>query len=162
MITKLIQPDINKLWEVRVKSQLGSDIFICLEQPKQGDPTLKRPYQFVLPIKKCAALFESLRGYFEELYQKKPRILQCPNVARKSVKCGMRMNVFMLGYAPGFIGDESGCSFEQWRAINEIVWSMIQEVVGEDYQILPYVEDWTKERKFQARWETYFKYTEML
>lgn len=162
MVTKLIQRDINKLWERTVKRPFGGEMFVCLEQPKQGDPSLPKPYQFVLPIKKCAALVDGLKAYLKGIERQEYRVLQCASVEQKSVAHGIRLSVFMLGYEVGYCGGNDGCRIDQWQEFNGAVWEMIQQALGPEYQILPYVEDWAPGKKFQARFETYIQYSEWL
>lgn len=152
------QAEINAAWNQTYTAKDGSGPSITmLQQPAQGIPGLRKPYQFVLDTKTAWKLPMDLRKLFAE----NPAWLQCDLVERKGTARGFKLNVFLLGYRPGFCGDvNEGLTAEQWKTLTNRTSAIIAAALGEN--IAPYCEDWNAERKFQYRFETYIHYTELL
>lgn len=128
---------------------------------------LKKPYEYVLPTAKAKKLYDDLAKLFKGLemgYGKKRDAegdkLQCAGPSKKSVSQGMRLNVFALGYTYGLCGEEGeGCSQEFWEDLCEKFQDTLVKYLGPDALI--YAEPYSKEEKFEARFETYIMFKEM-
>ena len=147
------QQEINKLWGYKVESNIGE---LCyLVQPEQGIKGLRKPYQFELPANTAKALVADLKVWLKP-YSKK---LQCDLVDKKTVTYGIKLDIFLLGYKSGFTGDETGLKAQEWESITSRIRILLQSTLGEN--VLMYVDPWNETSKFQARFETYIKYSEL-
>lgn len=142
------QKEINKLWE------RGNRSVISLSQPDQGETGLKAPYQFKVHARTASDLASILRQWVDG------RGLQCNLIKSKPTTYGIRLSVFLLGYTHGLCGDDSkGIDAEDWENVTEKVTQMLKDNLGEN--VLPYVDEWSDDQKFQMRWEGYIMFREL-
>jgi hypothetical protein len=144
------QDEINKLWLQSYSSPVGT--IVQLVPPTRTVPGLRKPYQYELPAPTIAALKATLRVVVHPY----KLLLQCELVEFKALAHGVRLNLFLLGYRPGFCGDPSkGITAAQWDICTQSVRVVLDDALGEDTPV--YVEPWNPDAKFQARFETYIK-----
>lgn len=138
------QEEINKSWE---QTSGG----ITLLEPPQRESGLRKPYQYKMAepeiLKLKAALLTALQPWKSRL--------QCSLVEFKRTGLGFRVTVFLLAWPntweqPG--KQKFYVSPEDW---NETANTLKEALKPLDPDAPVYVEPWTGERKFQARFETY-------
>jgi hypothetical protein len=147
------QSSDNKKWRQNVPSNIG---MLGLLVPPKVKTSLPKPYQYEAPI---AAVQDMVRQL--KIEEKSDRKLQCYLVATKPVSKGIRLTIFMLGYQPGLCGESgtgAGLDKSQWEAMTGTVRMILEHDLG---KVPLYVEPWRKGKKFQARFETYIKYSEL-
>ncbi len=137
-----------------VQSNVGN-IEIIDTRRKNVPEGLRKPYEYRLTTADCVNLYEGLRELL------KPWQLKCQfaSVQRKLLTRGIRLNVFVLAYTPGFCGDadaETGVRRLQWRGMCKQLENVLINFLGEDAQM--YAEPYNTSDKFQARFETYIAY----
>ena len=140
----------NAMWSV----DAGCGITL-LEAPTPEN-SLPGRYQYELPAETAGQMVVELKRKMKEL----DGVLQCSIVSVRTLARGIRLNVFLLGYDNV---DAAGMSLP---GIGEGEW---EDAVGEVLgiirsrlpDIIPYIEDWSTESKFQARWAGYIKYKEL-
>ena len=146
------QKEINEAWQVECAGPAGLTLGV-LVQPKQGDPTLRKPYEYTLDIADFRNLDNQIKALIKPYGKNK---LQCDLVETKSVKYGQRLGVFLLGYRPGLCGDPS-------EGITKVEWEDLQAELTALLSLFlpgckPYFEKWNKSSKFQARFDTYIMF----
>lgn len=141
---------------VDVQTSIGVVTYIQTER-KNRPKGLRKPYEYILPIKDANSLYQELKTLLKP-YEK---TCQCAGASKKNVSYGMKLNLFVLGYVPGFCGDdECGLNRKEWQSLCKEIQEIFYKFLGKDARI--YAEKFTKTEKFQARFETYIAYTETL
>jgi hypothetical protein len=148
-----LQADVNAKWRTTVQSDIGAWTF--LQPPTRAVTGLRPPYQYKLPVKTVKELTLGLRSVIKY----RPKLLQCGRVDSKPVTYGVRLDIFLLGYAPGLCGNTAfGATKEEWNLLTASIQDRLDLALGEAPM---YVESWSAYRKFQARFETYIKFDEL-
>lgn len=151
------QEEINQEFRQTFQSNVGE--VTILMQPRHTTPGLRKPYEYELPVADARALVKELKDYLKA-NGNEGKALQCDLVDTKSVKYGMRLNVFLLGFRPGLTGEpEKGIYQHEWDRIWNGLIAIIKAQLGENVSV--YVEPWSDKEKFQLRFETYIKFTEL-
>ena len=148
------QEEINALFNVKIGSSLGP--VSLLQQPTREVPGLRKPYQYEVSAADGKQLVKDLQDMLNPLDNNS---LQCSGVSTKPTKYGIRLDVFLLGFRPGFCGDSMGCTDIFWQGVTLGLINRLKQTLGSS--VLVYVEPWTDKEKFQARFETYIKYREL-
>jgi hypothetical protein len=99
------QLEINAQWHVT------DGQFTFLVQPRHVTKGLRKPYEYELELDQIEALVLALRGIANRFKSR----LQCSYVESKRLAFGRRINFFFLGYRPGFCGDDTGITNEDWQ-----------------------------------------------
>lgn len=118
---------------------------------------LRKPYEYVVSIKRFKKHFDKINKVFENI--KEGETFQHAGIWKKSISKGIKLDIFMLGYAIGSCGNNSGVTEKQWNETINKIQKQITYLLGEDAQM--YVEPYCDNKKFQARFQTYIMYTEM-
>ena len=149
------QAATNKSW---LQTEKGNGLTMTiLAPPLKKVVGLRRPYQMEVPTAVVAKLKKDLKAALKPYATP---VLQCDLSDFKAVTYGARIDVFLLGYAPGLCGDPAaGITREQWDTITAQITALIQRALGAGETM--YVEPWSAKIKFQARYETYVKYQEL-
>jgi len=148
METKILA---GKEWLQELGSNVGK--VGLLVAPQQGLTGLRKPYQFEIP----AQLFFRMSKVINNIETFK--LCQHGGVMTKPTKYGSRFEVWVLGYATGFLEGDGGVTELEWNALVKRITGILTEVLGES--VKPYAEAWTAERKFQFRFETYIQFKEL-
>lgn len=146
------QQQSNQAWQQEAQTNVGSVTFLV---PPQRNSGLRKPYQY----KTTTADFTRLKTELKTISTQFGFRLQCDLVDTKPVKYGSRLDCFLLGYAPGYVGGLRGITREEWEKITTELCARLKQSLGDDVSV--YVEPWTAERKFQARFETYVMFAEL-
>lgn len=146
------QQSINQAWKQELQTNVGSVTFLV---PPQRNSGLRKPYQY----KTTTAEFRGLKQGLKIIASQFGDNLQCDLVDSKPVTYGARLNCFLLGYKPGYTGGNTGVTCDQWGKVTTELCARLKQSLGDD--VLVYVEPWTAERKFQARFETYVMFSEL-
>lgn len=122
---------------------------------------LRKPYEYVLPLKEAEALVKELKAALKGAEAKG---FQCASVDRKAVSKGVRVDFFILGYAPGLCGDgepgePNGVSAKLYGETVKAVQGALFKYLGKDARV--YADPYSLKTKFQCRFETYIKYEEL-
>lgn len=118
---------------------------------------LRKPYEYVLFVEKAKSLYNDLNALFKE----KEPAYQIATVWKTGLTRGMKLKVFCLAYRPGFCGPgEGGVNREDWEATCRAIQDVLIKYLGEDAAI--YADRYSDDEKFQARFETYIAYEELL
>lgn len=140
----------NQEWEKQY-GKPGMEVTLLV--PPKRQTKLPKPYQYELSVGKGRSLIEEIKKICAPFRNK----LQCVLIEKKLLSRGVRIDVFLLGFCPGFCGDDMGVTKEEWDNITSLI--------SKELEILPdvplYVEDWSNERKFQLRLETYILFSEL-
>lgn len=129
-----------------------------IETTRKNRPKgLRRPYEYVLPLKEAKALHDGLR---DALKDAESLGFQCSLVSRKGLSYGIRLHVFLLGYRPGLCGTPEGVSPSLWGETVRAVQRLLTKHLGRDARV--YAEPYSQDDKFQARFETYIMHEEMI
>lgn len=148
------QEQTNAEWHQTFESNAGQ--CTLLVKPARIVPGLRKPYEYEVTAQDARNLIADLNATLRHNKQ----LLQCGLVDKKTVTYGIRFNLFLLSYRRGLVSDSAaGCSPGQWQAITEAVVQRIKATLGDDCPV--YVEPWTPDAKFQARFETYIKFREL-
>ena len=142
---------------VDVQTNIGTVTLIQTVR-KNRPKGLKRPYEYILPLRKCTELYYEL----SMLLRPYNKICQCAFVSKKSISRGIRLNLFVLGYVAGLCGPKdsrTGINKKEWESLCKKVQDIFFKYLGKDARI--YMEDFVEKDKFQMRFETYIAYTEM-
>ena len=134
--------------------QAGITSIGLLVKPDQGDGTLKKPYEFEIPAAVARQLGKDLKDLLKPLNKR----LQYAYLETKAVSKGQRIGLYMLGYKPGLY-PEVGVTHGQWDTLCAALVKRITVTLGK--RVDCYVEPWSPLRKFQFRFETYIKFTEL-
>jgi hypothetical protein len=146
------QEDINMEWWKEFDANVGR--VTMLIQPRHVTPGLRKPYEWLLQWDEVDATILHLRGIANN---HKAR-LQCDLVKSKSLAFGKRVEIFLLGYRPGFCGDDGkGVTQEEWSTIGDKVRLALRYLDGAK----PYIEPWSADKKFELRFEAYIAIKEM-
>ena len=139
-----------------IPTNIGIVTFI--QTTRQNRPKgLKKPYEYILPLKKANALYEGLRNYIKP----KAAAYQCALVSKKGLSKGIKLGVFLLGYKPGLCGPgDDGVLPNEWVETCNHVQDLLTKYLGEDAKI--YADEYTEDEKFQVLFETYIAYKELL
>ena len=145
------QTNLNAMWRQTFNSNIG--IITMLVAPKRAS-TLRKPYQYSMPAKQCRQLTQTINTVLKAFSG-----LQHAGMDAKRTKYGCRLNIFALGYRPGYTGDQSGIDANQWASCTQQVLDALKQTLGDDVAL--YVEPWSATNKFQARFETYVLFPEL-
>lgn len=149
------QQQANDRWQQTFPSNIGE--ITLLVPPARENTGLRKPYQYKLSIAKGRQLIKNLKVAVAPFA---PFKLQCTLIDSKAVKYGVRLGIFLLGHVPGACGNPAeGITEEGWKKVTETVTALLAAKL-EDACL--YIEDWTPDKKFQARFETYIAYAELL
>ena len=149
------QNEINNNWLKTVPTNVGECTFIT--PPVRVVPGLRKPYECEIPAAEGKQLVKELKDMFSNL---ESASLQCVLVESKPTKYGIRLNIFLLGHRPDFCGEpHKGCNAQFWNVTTEWLATKLRETLGDWVQV--YAEPWSADEKFQARFETYIKYSEL-
>lgn len=140
------QSQINSQWLQTLPCNVGT--VGLLVQPRHVTPGLRKPYEWELDEDMIDAMVLWLRGIAN-----RKKWLQCGLVESKRLAFGRRVSIFLLSYRPGFCGDETGITEEQWNRLAHSVRLALMVLPGAK----PYIEKWSATRKFQLRFECYIK-----
>ena len=115
---------------------------------------LKKPYEYILSVKKTQQLCDTLKKYFKSTESKG---LQCGGIITKPVSKGIKLLLFVLGYRVGLTGNETGVSKEYWQKTRNFVRETFNKFLDDKFL---YIESYTEDDKFEIRLETYIMYKE--
>ena len=118
---------------------------------------LRKPYQYELPIAKAKIFLAELKA-LDKSYGTK---LQCSLVATKPITLGIRLDVFFLGYCPGFCGPTSstGLTKLEWDEFTAKLYVITELALGTTVDVQ--YEPWSDKKKFQVNLNLYIKYEEL-
>lgn len=117
---------------------------------------LRKPYEYVLPVKDANALAQKLR---DALKGSESKGFQCGLASRKGLARGIRLDYFLLGYRVGLCGDSKGVSPALYGETVRAVQRLLMKYLGKDARV--YAEPYSQDDKFQSRFETYIMFEEM-
>lgn len=140
------QAEINAQWNVELQNQNGPTITV-LEQPRHVTPGLRKPYEYELEWDEIEALILALKGIGNRFKSR----LQCSLIQTNRLAFGRKITFFFLGYKPGFTGDDTGITNEDWQDLAHRINTHL--TVLPDAK--PYMEAWKDNAKFQMRFEVY-------
>ena len=127
-----------------------------IETRRKNRPAgLRKPYEYVLPMKEVNELVSELRAALKGLKEKG---FQCAGVTRKGLAKGVKIDFFILGYKPGLCGSPEGVTLPQWEYVTNLVQDILTAYLGADAKA--YIEPYSMIEKFQSRWEAYVMYEE--
>lgn len=144
------QAEINAQWNVTIPTKPGilpeiSITLLC--QPRHVTPGLRKPYEYALEWDEIEALILALKG----IANRYKGALQCSAVTTKRLAFGRKVSFFFLGYRPGYTGDNTGITNEDWQDLAHRINTHL--TVLPDAK--PYMEAWKDNAKFQMRFEVY-------
>ena len=117
---------------------------------------LRKPYEYSLSIKDSEALVKEMRAGIKGV-----RGFQCAGVGKKGLARGIKLDFFLLGYRPGLCGDdEEGVSREVYGKTVGALQQALTKYLGKDARV--YAEPYSLKKKFEARFETYIQFSEMV
>jgi hypothetical protein len=148
------KPMSQKEHLVDVQTNIGTITYVETTRKNRPDG-LRKPYEYVLPMKRAKELSEELRAGLKDSHEKG---FQCSLVERKGLASGIRLHVFVLGYKPGLCGANDGVSPALWGETVRGVQRLLTGYLGKDARA--YVEPYSNDKKFQLRFETYVMYEE--
>lgn len=147
------QEQTNQAWKQTIQPERGPSITILV--PPVRNSGLRKPYQY----QTTTAEFRKLKQDAKTIAEQFGNNLQCAGVDSKPVTYGARLDIFLLGYKPGHTGTTTGVTRAQWEKVTTELCDRLKQSLGEDIAV--YIEPWTAERKFQARFETYIMFEEL-
>jgi len=147
-----IMPITTPRWLQTRQTNVGAVTFI---EPPARVSNLRKPYQYLLT---CAGMKKLMKDMKDMTSAFNVRNSQCSLVDSKAVSYGRKFGVWTLSFAPGFCGDNRGCTQEQWVAYTNSILKRLEKDLGE---VDLYVEPWNSTRKFQMRFDTYVMYKEL-
>ena len=154
------QAQNNAAWIVPLQGQFETGEPIAIEilaEPEQGVSGLRKPYRFEIAASQGKLLGQELKAWAKRL-QREGKVQEA-YVESKRVTYGIRVSFFLLAYEPGYIPDgDIGVTADEWKAITSEGVEIAEKYLG---PIVPYVELWKRNTKFQARWEGYVKFYEL-
>lgn len=158
----------NQQFIREVPSNVGT-LGIIVTERKKCPAGLKKPYEYVAKKAAIDKLFKNINGEIEKQENEHPSSdsrynssakFQVLMIRKKPVTMGIRFTLFLLGYTVGATGDTTGCSKKDWYALTKMVQKELKSALGKDAKM--YVEPFSKANKFQARFETYIAYKELM
>lgn len=118
---------------------------------------LRSPYQSAISAAEFYSLHKEIKDYLKP-YAKK---LQCAGVDYKSIRYGARLNIFLLGYRPGYVGDISGITIEEWNLITLHITELLQTTFKGQINKHEIIKgDWSANSKFSFDFQRYVYFTE--
>lgn len=129
-----------------------------IEQPPTRATTLRKPYQYCITIAQAKKMLADIKNLLN-----KDAItgqLQCDLICTKSIKFGIRLDFFLLACSPGLTSKGSGLSEQEWIRITSSAKTIFEAGLGECPEM--YIEPWSDSKKFQAQFETYIMYQELV
>lgn len=146
------QKDINAAWLQSLDSNAGK---ITMLVPPKRIASLRKPYDYELPARECREMLQEAKAILKPF----DTLLQCKLVDSKPTKYGCRVNLFLLGYRPGYCGEATrGLTVEQWQEATD---KLRVHLVASLPDAMIYIDPWSSEKKFQARFETYVLFPEL-
>lgn len=139
-----------------VPTNIGTVTFIQTIR-KNRPQGLKKPYEYILPVKQAKALYDELNDYLKLKIN-----YQCAGISRKNITKGIRFNLFLLGYTEGLCGRGSKVNVTEidWLETCKHIQMILIKYLGKDATI--YADRYCTTDKFQCRFETYIAYKELL
>lgn len=135
----------NDKWRQKLQGSIGE---VEILVPPTRNSGLRKPYQFELTQQQMDELVSQLREEFDRVPKGR---LQYGYVDFKPVKYGIRLDLFALGYRRG--DQNTGITAREWRRLTGALRIIVKSMLGDDAAV--YIEPFSSERKFQARFETY-------
>lgn len=145
----------NKEHLHKVESNIGT-LTVIQTIRKNKPKNLKRPYEYVLPIKKARELNTLIKATIKKYG------IQITFLDTKSVTYGQRFSIFLLGNC-------TEISKKDWIKVNNDLEKVLQKFLGKDARL--YTEDYNTNfnkighinapYKFQARFQTYIAFKEL-
>lgn len=142
---------------VTVQSSVGPLVFIQTAR-KNRPKGLRKPYEYVLTNKQITSLYQALRTYLNHLDD--TPAYQHAGADKKGLSKGIKLDIFILSYAPDHRSPGEGVTEQQWDTACGHVQGLLFDALGPDAKM--YIDDYSTERKFQARFEAYIHYKELL
>lgn len=144
--------------KVKVDTHIGElELGIISTERTNRPKGLKQPYEYILPLAKATKSLRDLKKFLNSQDEAK---FQCCGLFTKAVSKGIRVSVFILSYNIDHSVDKTGCTETEWNELTKETQEKLFAILGKDAEM--YIEPFTKERKFQARLQTYIAYKEML
>lgn len=116
---------------------------------------LRKPYEYVLPIRGANTLVKELRDALKDAERNG---FQCSMAKTKAVSRGIKLELFLLGYRPGLCGTPEGVSKALYGETVRAVQRALTSHLGLDARV--YADPYSQDDKFQMRFETYVMYDE--
>jgi hypothetical protein len=139
-----------------IPSNVG--IITVLVTERQNRPAgLRKPYEYILPCAIAERKYKAIRDFLKEHGEEK---FQCSYASKKGLSRGMKFNLFLLGYSPALCGPDKRCTREEWEQAVVKTQEMVHDMLGPDARM--YIDSFDPNKKFQARFETYIAYEEMI
>lgn len=161
------QAEKNAKWLVPYATNVGT--CVILTPPKRTVPGLKPPYEYEREVKDVTRLVALLKLVLNTKTSPLGQKMQCAHLEVKQVRYGVRLSVFALGCdwrrevfrnsdfkSMGFV---DGVTEKEWLRFNRYWTAILCRTLGRS--VAPYIEPWKSGVKFQARFETYIKYSEL-
>jgi hypothetical protein len=115
---------------------------------------LRKPYEYLLSMAEIGTLNAALRDIASEFKGQ----LQCSLVSFKSLAFGKRVEVFFLGYRPGYCGDESGITKLSWQKLTNDFVAALSALPDAK----PHIREWSDQSKFDIRFSTHIAAKELI
>lgn len=147
----MTQDDINKAWERRAGPKGFETVGLIQPAPLKPTSGLLRPYVFAASM----AEVDIAKQRFKQLFKSYGDKIQCDLADFKKTGYGWRFTFFLLAYRPGLTHDATGIDSSQWISVTERCREIIWGLIGQEPML--YVEPFTNNAKFQARFETYIQ-----
>jgi hypothetical protein len=147
----------NSDWVQTVATNVGSVQILSAPLKSRKETGLRHPYQFKASLADVRTLIKSLR----ELSKGDPytKMQYGASPTSKSTTYGIRFDIFMLGFKPGYCGTPlTGVTREEWDKCVEEVTTAVRAVLPD---VPVYASQWNPNNKFQFRIETYIMYSEL-
>ncbi len=155
----------NEDYLVDVPTNIGTITVIDVKR-KNVPAGLKKPYEYISSLPDVNNHYNKIKDYLKDKDDSRkknlhpvPGKLQYASIDRKVVTKGIKLTVFLLGYSPRSTGDITGVTKDQWNAIVKQTQKLLFDFLGPDAEM--YVEPFSTDDKFQARFETYVMYSEL-
>lgn len=126
---------------------------------------MKAPYEYEREVADVSRLVALLKLVLNLKTSPLGRKLQCAHVEVKQVRYGVRLSVFALGCRPDWLqagpGQRvvAGVTEREWARFNRYWLAIVRKLLGRG--VVPYIEPWKSDAKFQSRFETYIRYSEL-
>lgn len=149
----------NKEHLHNIETNVGTVTII--QTVRKNRPTdLRKPYEYKVPATKCQKLLKELSDFLKPLEN---RFFQYAGAWYSPCKYGIRFNLFLMGYSKGLCGPNdkrAGVTPTNWKKTCNFVQNKLFKYLGKDARM--YHEPYSTTDKFQARFETYIAYSELL
>jgi hypothetical protein len=158
---------------IDVPTAIGPVTIISVRR-KNKPVDLPKPYEYVLTVKQVETLHSKMAKLFDGMddcnesheaarkHLPEPSIpgkLQQASIHKKAISKGIRYEVFLLGFSTES-RPPRGVTKKQWNEAVAKTQKLLKDTLGKDAKM--YIDPFTTERKFQARFSAYIMYREFL